>query len=67
MDEVWVVAVSAPLDPLQNILDCAAVILYARKQLREETNPLTRWLAQIGELDHICEIRRELEQVFRNP
>lgn len=53
------------LDPLQNILDCAWTIQFARSQLNHP-NQMTRWLAQIGELDHICEIRRQLEELEIN-
>lgn len=48
------------LDPLQNILDCAAMIVLARERQQQELN---RWIAMIGEMDHVCEIHRQLKEL----
>jgi len=46
------------MDPLQNILDCAAMIQQARRCQRPGD-----WLPMIGEVDHLCEIQRQMEEV----
>lgn len=51
------------LDPLQNILDCADVIVNKSGPQLNAPDLATRWLAQIGQLDHVCEIQRQLEEV----
>lgn len=45
------------LDPLQNILDCANVIVQCQSK-----RPMS-WLQLIGEVDHACEIKRQLEEI----
>lgn len=48
------------LDPLQNILDCAAMILQARKVQKQYGG---NWPAMIGEMDHVAEIHRQMKEV----
>jgi hypothetical protein len=46
------------LDPLQNILYCADNIVDCQSK-----RPNMSWGQHIGELDHACEIQRQLEEI----
>lgn len=50
------------IDPLQNILHCADMILWARSKMNAP-DEVMRWLAQIGEADHVSEIHRQIEEI----
>lgn len=53
-------------DPLQNILDCAAMILWSRglqARLKPEHTAGYRLLQMVGEMDHVCEIHRQMEEL----
>lgn len=53
------------LDPLQNILDCADVIVNLARPRLGDPDINIRWLAQLGEMDHVCEIHRQMQEVSR--
>lgn len=46
------------LDPLQNILHCADMIRSCRS-----LKPKMTWATVVGEMDHVCEIQRQMEQI----
>jgi hypothetical protein len=46
------------IDPLQNLLHCADMIVYARGRQKPG-----EWLAIIGEMDHVAEIHRQMAEI----